>query len=382
MVLIQELRLLNFQKHRQLKLLFAPGLNVLVGPTDAGKSAAFRAIKWVAQHEAATGFITHGEKVMKVGIRTDEGALIRFKDSKKYGYKLGEEEFLACAKDQPADVSKFLRIHPYNFQSQHEPHFLLNLTPGQVAKEINRIVALEDIDKANTFLKTKSVRLGTLIQGSQDKIALYETRLAEFSDLDAKLALLGKMGELVKSLDDTRRREGLVRSAVDNINYVLLGIRQTSNKLSKLELLADAASRVEALRTRKQALGSILIDLKACEALPKLNALQGILEAILAKAERLAALKRMAQQDYATYEEVILAFSKQISTKAESGATIVAGRQKRRESLQNVLETLKRIRSEFKDAQAVVEQIEQSILKAETPVKCKMCNRCVTVCPE
>jgi len=376
---IQEVRLLNFQKHRQLKLQFAPGLNVLLGETGQGKTSILRAIKWLALHEPASGFMSHGEKSMKVGIRTANGTVIRFKDTKKYGYKIGEEEFLACAKDQPNDVSDLLMLHPYSFQSQHEPYFLLNLTPGQVAKEINRIVALEDIDKANTYLKSRSTRLGTLIQAGREKAEGYQSRLADFADLDAKLALLAKMKGSLESLDAKRTKELQLRSSVDSINYVSLGISQSSKKLSKLNLVVDSASRVEALGTRKQALGSLLSDVQACESLPKLNALVNVLDALMAKQMRLAALGKLIQDARAS-EVLISDISREILSKAATGAAIVQKTKAKRDSLENVLEVLKTLRSEFKDAQGVLEQVEQKVKVMQTPVMCKMCKRCVTVC--
>jgi ferredoxin len=103
---------------------------------------------------------------------------------------------------------------------------------------------------------------------------------------------------------------------------------------------------------------------------------------MLTKAERLAALKRLIRQDYATCEEVISTFSKQISAKAATGAAIVQKTKAKKDSLENVLGVLKTLRSDFKDAQGVLEQVEQRVKVMQTPVMCKMCKRCVTVCEE
>jgi exonuclease SbcC len=379
MVLIQEIRLLNFQKHKQLKLQFAPGLNVLLGETGQGKTAIIRAIKWLALHEPVSGFMSHGEKTLKVGIRTDRGTVIRFKDSKKYGYKVGDEEFLACAKDQPNDVSEILMLHPYNFQSQHEPYFLLNLTAGQVAKEINRIVALEDIDKANTFLKSRSTRLGTLIQAGREKAEGYQSRLADFADLDVKLALLAKMKGSLESLDAKRNQQLDLSQHLEDIEHSDYMITQETKKISKLSLVLDSASRVEALGTLKQALGSLLSDVQACESLPKLNALVSVLDALMTRQMRLAALGKLIQE-VTSSEELISTISREISAKAATGAAIVQKTKAKKDSLENVLGVLKTLRSEFKDAQGVLEQVEQKVKVMQTPVMCKMCKRCVTVC--
>ena len=41
----------NFQSHEHTEIEFGPGLNVIVGPSDYGKSAVVRALRWVLYNE-------------------------------------------------------------------------------------------------------------------------------------------------------------------------------------------------------------------------------------------------------------------------------------------------------------------------------------------
>jgi len=45
--MIQQLSIANFQSHKDTTLAFDPGLNVIVGPTDCGKTAVIRALRWL-----------------------------------------------------------------------------------------------------------------------------------------------------------------------------------------------------------------------------------------------------------------------------------------------------------------------------------------------
>ncbi len=48
---IKELHIREFQSHEATALQFHPGLNVLVGPSDSGKSAIVRALRWCLHNE-------------------------------------------------------------------------------------------------------------------------------------------------------------------------------------------------------------------------------------------------------------------------------------------------------------------------------------------
>ena len=45
--MIQSLALKNFQSHKDTLIKFDPGVNVIVGSTDSGKSAIIRALRWL-----------------------------------------------------------------------------------------------------------------------------------------------------------------------------------------------------------------------------------------------------------------------------------------------------------------------------------------------
>jgi DNA repair protein SbcC/Rad50 len=47
MTYINKVRIENFQSHEDTLMEFHKGLNVITGPSDHGKSAVMRAIKWV-----------------------------------------------------------------------------------------------------------------------------------------------------------------------------------------------------------------------------------------------------------------------------------------------------------------------------------------------
>ena len=49
--MIKSVEFQNFQSHKKTILEFVPGVNIIVGLSDAGKSAVMRAIKWCLKNQ-------------------------------------------------------------------------------------------------------------------------------------------------------------------------------------------------------------------------------------------------------------------------------------------------------------------------------------------
>lgn len=377
--MIQEIRYLNVQAHRQRRLAFEPGLNVIVGETDKGKSSLIRGLRWLFLHESASGLITHGETVMKVGVKTPNGTVIRFKDSKESGYKIGEECFKACKTEQPKEVQDLLSLSEINFQSQFDSMFLLAATGGQRAKEINKLVALEDIDLATTWLKSKSAKLATLIQAAESKISKCNADLEAYLDLDERLKIYASLCEVFDriSKNDTKAK-ALVKviceaEAIDG----LLGTNVAATM--RLESLIAALERLEATKAAKAALESLLSDQKAVESLPRLDAAIEALEDLIATrntAQSLQVLLAEHRQNEVSISEI----NRKIPVLVESGLAIVEATKKKRETLKNILGSIRAVRTEFEDAATAAKETEARLAELEKPTRCQACGKCVMYC--
>ena len=74
---IRRLVIDNFQSHEHTEVEFGSGLNVVVGPSDFGKSALVRALRWVLYNEPrGANFIRAGTKVCQVKVKWMMGLLL------------------------------------------------------------------------------------------------------------------------------------------------------------------------------------------------------------------------------------------------------------------------------------------------------------------
>jgi len=150
---IERLFVQNFQCHEDLLVVFDSDIVTVVGPSDAGKSAILRALRWVAfNRPAGTGFIRRGADGARVRIRVDGRTVERSRNGKANAYRVGRDRFEAFGADVPPAASALLGLVPENFAGQHDPPFWLSLSPPELARELNRVVDLDLIDWLASFL--------------------------------------------------------------------------------------------------------------------------------------------------------------------------------------------------------------------------------------
>jgi exonuclease SbcC len=208
--MIDSIQLINFQKHKDLKLDLDPGLNIISGASDAGKSAVIRALRYVCLHEVLPkSFTTHGEKHTGVSVRVSGTRVTRFRNAKESGYLHGGDTYVAVKNEQPDEVRRTINLSDINFQSQHDSPFLLGLSPGQVAKEINKVVDLQAIDLCQKWFGTEIRRNRTLLESSEHEVTGHTLQLEELSwvpEASTEWADVKASGERLDALSESVTR--------------------------------------------------------------------------------------------------------------------------------------------------------------------------------
>jgi len=186
-------------------LRFDPQITTLVGPSDVGKSSVLRALRWLATNRPlGDGFIREGTKQTTVKLKIDDQTVARRRGKGENSYKSGEQRYEAFGNDVPPAVAKLLNVDEVNFGGQHDAPFWFDLTPGEVARRLNKIVDLEAIDKAATDLAGR-------VRVESAKIGVVEERLEKARQEEKSLAYVTVMnGDLgaVERLEEERRKVG------------------------------------------------------------------------------------------------------------------------------------------------------------------------------
>jgi exonuclease SbcC len=288
--MIQELRLKNFQRHKDLQVTFGPHITAIVGQSDTGKSAIIRAIRWLVEHRPISGLSTHGTDDTRVGIKTDKGLVIRFKDKKNYGYSVNGQKYLATGTQQPVPVSQLLAMEDINFQGQHDPVFLLSLTPGQMAKELNRIVDLSVIDESMAEINSRVTKTKAQVTAYQEEEARLVKGVEELLWVQEAVDKLTALDERATKLESAECRHAALEIKV-------LRLTESDAKLQKYREMEDWLSLfVETVRqyrehcSRRDSLKKV-VDGILNRKFPSKKFYDAI-ESLLARAETVAQMKQ------------------------------------------------------------------------------------------
>ncbi len=155
--MISNLKLSNFQSHKQTEFDFIPGVTVITGESDVGKSAVLRGLKWVALNKPSGDSVRrHDSKTTKVEL--DD--VTKMRSASKHQYSHDSKVYKALRSDVPIPISEHLKLSDVNFQGQHDTYFLIGDSPGHVARELNEVADLQVIDLSLKKVKqlTKSLK--------------------------------------------------------------------------------------------------------------------------------------------------------------------------------------------------------------------------------
>lgn len=171
--MIESLKLTNFQRHESLSVGFESGVNVIVGPSDVGKSAIIRSLRWALLNSPRGGnFIRHGEKSVSVEVKIGGSSLIRSRSGGENKYDLDGEKFSAFGSEVPADIARVLAIDSVNFQNQHDGPYWFDLSSSEVARRLNEVVDLQIVDKVSSSARSA-------LNDSRTELRLRSSRLEE-----------------------------------------------------------------------------------------------------------------------------------------------------------------------------------------------------------
>lgn len=342
----------NFQSHAHSELEFGSGLNVIIGPSDNGKSAVLRAIRWALYNEPrGSEFVRSGARECRVTVTMSDGAevvreLLLTKSGaasrNRYIVRLpGAEEqvFEGFGHEVPAEVTRAHGMPQVlldtdkrvllSFGSQLEGAFLLAESGSLRARAIGRLLGVHVVDAAvrNTQRDLRSVK--GEVSRLERELERYDHELEPYANIPEQEAALEQAEAKLAEADAlTRRLQQLERITGD------------LDRTERESIMVDAAlSRLEDLAAAEQ-------KLRAAEERYRHGA----------RLERLAAdLDRVGQESH-QYRVRIDALT--ALPMAEQRAREAADRQARLSGLERIGTDLKRREKELAEARRQVTQLQ------------------------
>jgi DNA repair exonuclease SbcCD ATPase subunit len=255
----------NFQNHKCREVDLGP-ITVFVGPTDAGKSGAFRALRWACTNRpGGTAFIRSGAKVVKVVVTSGSGTVGRVR-GRRNTYTLGGMRYAAFGLGKVPDaVAKVLNVGEVNFQGQHDGPFWFCLSPGQVSRELNQIVSLDLIDRA-LALAAQGVRQSKSVAGvTEQRLAAARERKAGLAWAKQADAALQQVESLYTTLEARREKRRALRAGIEKVTAHLQARRNAADAMVDAWKGVSAGDKAIAARRKADSVRTALTKVQQLE---------------------------------------------------------------------------------------------------------------------
>lgn len=265
----------DYQIIKKANLEFRPGLTVIIGPSNNGKTSIFKALKANMYTVPGSTPIRVGQSSYAVGIQYNEHTVILQKSNKDSVYLIDGEKYTKFGTTTPEAVSKALNIkeltlngnkEQLNFWDQMNYPFLLDRTAvelfrfiidsgddDQISKALKNMVSdrqqiSKDINILQGSINSVDNRLNSLKE-DLDKSKSIIDAANSIIDLQVKVAKLNSMKFIKTSLDNIKQNEQLVKPKLDKskiefdnleqLNYSLNLLNQRYNILSDILIKLD-----------------------------------------------------------------------------------------------------------------------------------------------
>lgn len=271
------IELFNFQKHEHKQILLTPNINVIVGSSDAGKSAFFKALRWVFTNDISTDAIRKvGSKETKVILTYNDGVQIeKLKTNTLNRYILRKESdekvFDSVGRDVPQEIIDYTNIDLikidkekfYLNEAKQGEYFLLNEKPTVIGKLIDTLTGNsvisdifknintkiigynKEIKRIESEIEQKDIQFEGLELERTDKIAIYnkvEPMINKIKDLQQKLSALKLLDAKYKLLNKKISDIEIQKSNLTD--YDLNKIIKIKSNVDKFNLLSQLKTKL------------------------------------------------------------------------------------------------------------------------------------------
>ena len=406
--MLERLDIQNFQSWEEVHFDFHPGINVLVGPTDNGKTAVLRALWWFIKNKPGgtkyisdwcytkSGAIRKGE-ACKVSLSLNGKEASRYRDSKHNGYVVEEKDLEAIGSDVPPEVNEYLNIGDVNIQRQLDSPFLVSATSGEVSRFFNKLVDLEAIDRSLSIVDSKKRETTADLKRCISSREELETQLLGFNWVD-------QAEKELEALTDLEEKRAKTYSKIETLTTLREEIEKYDRKIeqsrgvARIESFLDEyvllVASTESKRESLTKLDRLATSLVSCEsAMQKTEVaveLEELLEQVSSEQRRLlevqnkyTALAHIGSRLEAVQDRLVVLDKVDVG-EAEKLLGEIETLSKEKKDKENLADILRKTNNRVIKQTTLIEICDEDIakLEEEMPDVCPLCGNSMENCNE
>jgi len=321
----------NFMAHEHTELELGPGVTILTGANNTGKSAVVEALRCLATNPLPKPFIRHGAKEARVAVELDDGTkVVWIRKKRSSGYELWRpgadepEEYWKFGRKPPEDIRDILKMDLVDLEhgdpvdihigNQRNPIFLLD-QPGSNAAaffaastESAHLLAMQNLLKSQTIDAKRHVR------GLEGDITRIENEINTLAPLPgiklqvdtarelerAALELERGIPALESTLHARRELSATIRSSQKSLDALHTVIQPPNlNDTGQLGATINGLDRISRLSVTAESTAGVL---KTLATMPKIETTYALADLIEKIGQTGGALQKIEVQDSALRE--------------------------------------------------------------------------------
>ena len=233
----------NYQIIKNAEAEFVPGLNVIVGPSNNGKTSFIKAIKSLIYTEPGSTPIRFGTQSYIVGIQYNGHTVILQKGLKDSAYLVDGEKFTKYGTSTPEEVSKALGIRELelngkkekiNFWDQMNYPFLLDKSSTELFRFIVDSGEDDQISAALKDMVSDRQGINKDINQLQGSIMVLDeqisTKTKEIDNLKPRLEVSKEIIKMQTKVANVRQMNDLLEK-IKSLQYKQLELQKQYNKV-------------------------------------------------------------------------------------------------------------------------------------------------------
>ena len=249
--MIESIEIRNFQIHKKTRIEFVPGINIISGTSDNGKSSVIRAFRWVLENRpqgySFRRWGTPEKAITAVDVVVDSETISRKRGNIKNEYVFEDTVYKALRSDVPDPIKEHLETLSFNIQMQNEKVFLFQDSDSNVAKLINDVSGISIIDDIH---KESNKRLRDL--NSEEKILkdLIKDKKAQKASYKSFVGLKKSLNALRIKVEDIDTKQ----ESLDDITECLDNYRRLKQKKKRLPNVSGIEESISKLEKKRRIL--------------------------------------------------------------------------------------------------------------------------------
>ncbi len=260
--MIKNLKIKNFESHKNTSLSFHKGVNAIIGDSDKGKSGILRALNWIINNRpSGDSFKSHWGGNTICSLETEQ-EITREKSKKFNGYYIGNKDddnhFKAMGQSVPDTISDMINISESNWQKQLSSPFLLSKSSGEVAKTLNKAANLESIDISISAINSTLKKENRELKEKQTLLKSYDEKLSAYDDIDDIEKIVSRLEKYQDTYDKLEEDIEDIEDIVSGINLNEKLIVEYRVKLKYEKTVISLCKLVEELEDQEEELETLI----------------------------------------------------------------------------------------------------------------------------